>query len=71
MLDRGSARAAFMLAETHDGRMLRAWGTHGTRPDNEKARELYAQAAAAGIEAATERLQALTTELGGSSRSRD
>jgi TPR repeat protein len=46
-------------------------GTYGTRPDNEKARELYAQAAAAGIEAATERLQALTTELGGSSRSRD
>jgi hypothetical protein len=70
-LDRGSARAAFMLAETYDGRMLRRWGTYGTRPDNEKARELYAKAAAGGIEAATERLQALTTELGGPSRSRD
>jgi hypothetical protein len=51
-LDKGSARAAFLLAETYNGRMLRTWGTYGTRPDNEKARELYAQAAAAGIEAA-------------------
>jgi hypothetical protein len=70
-LDKGSARAAFRLAETYDGRMLRTWGAYGTRPDNEKARELYAQAAAAGITAATERLQALTTELGGSPRPRD
>jgi TPR repeat protein len=71
-VDKGSARAAFKLAETYDGRMLRTWRTYGTQPDDEKARGLYARAAAAGIEAATERLQALTTGVsGGASRSRD
>jgi TPR repeat protein len=67
-LDKGSARAAFMLAETHDERMLRSWGTYGIRADKEKARELYARAAAAGIEAARERLEALKMEVTGSSR---
>ena len=67
-LEKGSARAAFMLAETHDERMLRTWGTYGIRADNDKARELYARAAAAGVGAAKERLQALSQGVGGSSR---
>jgi TPR repeat protein len=68
MLDKGSARAAFMLAETYDGRMLRTWGTYGIRADNDKARELYARAAAAGIEAAQERLESPSAGASGSSR---
>jgi len=68
MLDKGSARAAFILAETYDSRMLRTWGTYGTRADNDKARELYARAAAAGIEAAQERLQPPSAGASGPSR---
>ncbi len=51
-LAKGSARAAFMLAETHDSRMLRSSGAYGIKADTDKARELYARAAAAGIDAA-------------------
>jgi len=58
-LDKGSARAAFMMAETYDWRMLRSMQTHGVRGNSEKAQELYQQAAVAGIEKARERLEAL------------
>jgi hypothetical protein len=58
-LEKGSARAAFMMAETYDSRTLRAMQAHGVRGDPEKARELYELAAVAGIEQARERLEAL------------
>jgi len=49
-LQKGSAPAAFMMAETYDWRMLRAIKAYGVRGDAEKAREFYGLAAAAGIE---------------------
>jgi predicted transcriptional regulator len=58
-LEKGSARAAFMMAETYDSRTLRALQAYGVRGDPEKARELYELAAVAGIEHAQERLDAL------------
>jgi hypothetical protein len=58
-LEKGSARAAFMMAETYDWRMLRSLQAHGIRGDTEKARQLYELAAVAGIENAQERLEAL------------
>jgi hypothetical protein len=58
-LDKGSARAAFLMAETYDWRMLRALQPYGIRGDSEKARELYELAAAAGVEKARERLETL------------
>jgi hypothetical protein len=58
-LEKGSARAAFMMAETYDWRMLRTLQAYGVRADTEKARQLYELAAVAGIENAQERLEAL------------
>jgi TPR repeat protein len=58
-VEKGSARAAFMMAETYDWRMLRSTLAYGVRLDAEKAQELYELAAAAGIEKARERLEAL------------
>jgi TPR repeat protein len=58
-LDKGSARAAFVMAETYDWRMLHALQPYGVRGDSEKAREFYELAAAAGVEKALERLEAL------------
>jgi hypothetical protein len=58
-VDRGSARAAFMLAETYDTRVLRAWRARGIPGDVAKARELYERAQAGGIEDAKERIKAL------------
>jgi hypothetical protein len=58
-LERGSARAAFMLAETYDARMLRSWRTLGISGDLTKARELYERAQAGGIEDAKERIETL------------
>ena len=57
--DNGSARAAFMLAETYDPLVLSTWAAAGTRADPAKARELYARAYAAGIPEAKERSGAL------------
>ena len=57
-LERGSARAAFLMAETYDWRRLRAMQAYGVRGDPDKARELYELAAVAGIEQARERLEA-------------
>ena len=58
-LERGSARAAFMLAETYDARVLQSWHTRGISGDPTKARELYERAQAGGIEDAKERIEAL------------
>jgi hypothetical protein len=62
-LEKGSARAAFVMAETYDWRMLRSIQAHGVRGDTEKAQELYELAAMAGIEKARERLEALKSSL--------
>jgi hypothetical protein len=58
-VDRGSARAAFMLAETYDARVLQSWRARGIPGDLTKARELYEKAQAGGIEDAKERIKAL------------
>jgi TPR repeat protein len=61
-LERGSARAAFMMAETYDGEILRSLQAFGVRGDAQKAREFYQLAAAAGIEKARERVEALQSD---------
>ena len=58
-LEHGSARAAFMLAETYDARVLQSWRARGISGDLTKARELYERAQAGGIEDAKERIEAL------------
>ncbi len=58
-VERGSARAAFMLAETYDARVLQSWRARGISGDPTKARELYERAQAGGIEDAKERIEAL------------
>jgi hypothetical protein len=58
-VNRGSARAAFMLAETYDTRVLRSWRARGISGDPAKARELYERAQAGGIEDAKERIKTL------------
>jgi hypothetical protein len=58
-LERGSARAAFMLAETYDARVLQSWRARGISGDLTKARELYERAQAGGIEDAKERIETL------------
>jgi hypothetical protein len=57
--ERGSARAAFMLAETYDARVLQSWRARGISGDPMKARELYERAQAGGIEDARKRIEAL------------
>jgi hypothetical protein len=58
-LEHGSARAAFMLAETYDPRVLQSWRARGIAGDLTKARKLYERAQAGGIEDAKERIKAL------------
>src|SRR5712672_453225 len=58
-LDKGSANAAFMMAQTYDLRILRSLRAYGVRGDAAMAREFYQQAAAAGIEEAQQRVEAL------------
>jgi hypothetical protein len=55
----GSSLAVFALAETYDPAVLSTWGTVGTQGDAAKAQELYAKAAAGGVEAAKDRLKTL------------
>jgi TPR repeat protein len=57
--EKGSARAAFLLAETYDGRSLQSLHTIGVRADVDNARKFYEAAAVGGIEQAKERLQVL------------
>jgi hypothetical protein len=58
-VERGSSRAAFMLAETYDARVLQSWQARGISGDPAKARELYERAQAGGIEDAKQRIEAL------------
>ena len=58
-LERGSARAAFMLAETYDARVSHSWGARGIAGNLAKAREFYEWAQAGGIEDAKERIKTL------------
>ena len=67
-LEKGSARAAFMMAETYDRRILRALQAYGVRGDAQMAREFYQQAAAAGIEKARERVEALRSDANADTR---
>jgi hypothetical protein len=60
---RGSARAAFMLAETYDERVLQSWPVRGISGDITKARELYKLAQSGGIEDAKERIKRLQQQL--------
>jgi len=60
--DKGSARATFMLAETYDSRTLRSLQAYGVSGDTAMARKLYELAAAAGIDQARERLEALNAK---------
>jgi hypothetical protein len=61
-LEKGSARAAFMMAETYDGQILRSLQAFGVRGDVQKAREFYQLAAAGGMEKARERVEALQSD---------
>ena len=61
-LEKGSARAAFMMAETYDWQILRSLQAYGVREDAQTAREFYQLAAAAGIEKARERVEALQAQ---------
>jgi TPR repeat protein len=61
-LEKGSARAAFMMAETYDRKILRALQAYDVRGDVQIARRFYQLAAAAGIEKARERVEALQSD---------
>ena len=54
-----SARAAFLLAETYDARILRTMQVYGVRGDTHRALELYKMASDGGIDKARERMSAL------------
>ena len=54
-----SARAAFLLAETYDSRILRTLQVYGVRGDTQRALELYGVASEGGIDKAKERMSAL------------
>jgi hypothetical protein len=52
----GSALLVFHLGETYDPNRLSRWRVVGVRPDSQKARGLYNQAAGAGVQIARERI---------------
>jgi hypothetical protein len=52
----GNPIVAFKLAETYDPRRLQAWRVFGVRGDAQKARELYKQAHAGGVQQAQAQL---------------
>ena len=52
----GNPIVAFKLAETYDPRRLQAWRVLGVRGDAQKARELYKQAHAGGVQQAEAQL---------------
>ncbi|MET0744317.1 MAG: hypothetical protein ABWY78_13180, partial [Microvirga sp.] len=51
----GSARAAYLLAQTYDPQVLDDWRVVGIKGDPDKARDLYARAQAGGIREAGQR----------------
>jgi hypothetical protein len=51
VLPGGDPRAAFLLAQTFDPTVLRAWKVMGVRGDADRARELYAKAEQGGYTA--------------------
>jgi hypothetical protein len=57
-LELGSARAAFLLAQTYDPRQLSSWGVRGILGDAAKAQELYTRAYKGGVSETGERLEA-------------
>ena len=61
-LDAGSSRAAFLLAQTYDPKMLVQWRVRGAVPDTARARDLYGRALAAGIAEAGARAAELRAE---------
>ena len=67
-LEKGSARAAFLMAETYDWQILRSLQAYGVRGDAQRAREFYQLAAAAGIEKARERVEALRSDANADTR---
>src|SRR5450631_3160335 len=67
-LEKGSARAAFMMAETYDRQILRSLQAYGVRGDAQMARKFYQLAAAAGIEKARERVEALQSDANADTR---
>jgi hypothetical protein len=67
-LEKGSARAAFMMAETYDRQILRSLQAYGVQGDAQMAREFYQLAAAAGIEKARERVEALQSDANADTR---
>jgi TPR repeat protein len=67
-VEKGSARAAFMMAETYDRQILRSLQAYGVRGDAQMAREFYQMAAAAGIEKARERVEALQSDSNADTR---
>jgi hypothetical protein len=67
-LEKGSARAAFMMAETYDRQTLRSLQAYGVRGDAQMARKFYQLAAAAGIEKARERVEALQSDANADTR---
>jgi TPR repeat protein len=67
-VESGSPQAAFALAETYDPVVLSAWGAVGTRGDPAKAQQLYARAAAGGVETARDRLDASRQPISGEAR---
>ncbi len=67
-LEKGSARAAFMMAETYDWQVLRSLQAYGVRGDTQMARDFYQLAAAAGIEKARERVEALQSDANADTR---
>jgi hypothetical protein len=69
--EKGSTRAAFMMAETYDWQILRSLQAYGVRGDAQRAREFYQLAAAAGIEKARERVEALQSEANFDTRGED
>lgn len=60
-IDRGSTQAIALLATTYDEPTIHRLQAYGIKPDPEKARGLYAQAAAFGVEDARRRLEALSS----------
>jgi hypothetical protein len=51
VLPQGDPRAAFLLGQTYDPRVLRVWNVYGIRGDPDRARELYAKAEQGGYTA--------------------